>query len=667
MITRDRTRQSPHPRHGGRHRPLAALAVAGALAVLATGCGGAEFEPTFESPASTPEDTADLTEKDVNAWLDENMPAALEEAGIIGGAVSVVHDGEILTARGYGHSDVAKEEPVDPDETLFRPGSVSKTVTATAVMHMVEAGEIDLDTDVNEYLDFELEKSFDEDVTVRHLLSHTAGFEEKVAGMFQAPGTEVDLREVVSEDPPEQVYEPGTTPAYSNYGYDLVGYIVENVSGMSFEEYAEQNVLEPAGMDSSSFEQPLPKELESRLSEGYAAEGEPPEDFENIADIPAGALTASATDMGRFMLAQMGDTQGPSPVLAPETLSTMHEPALGSESLGGLADGHRMTPGFFEEHRNGNRIYGHGGDTNWFHSHMQIFPDQETGIFFTMNSSGNPGSANVTLRTALMEEFADRYFPGAESGEGEVESTASEHAAMLEGTYANSRSIHSNFLSALYLVNEHQITAQEDGTILLEPSPTTGKPAVFEEVEPWVWREVDGGSTMAARVVDGEVEAIGTTASTLMPADPVTQSSVSLPIMGASLVVLLLTIVSWPIGAIVRKVRSLPKRDPAARRWARVLTRAAVTATVLAYAAWVSVGMLAMGGQDTPFAVLEVIQGIQTLGLFGVIPAGVVLYDNIRRGAGWKRYVGSALVLLALLGSGWFAANFAMVAGSVSY
>lgn len=664
--------RAQRPRRG-LPRPLAALAAMGALAVLATGCaGGAAPDPGPAPKAPVPQGPdASLTEQDVDTWLDGFLPAYLNETQIAGAAVSVVADGELLTARGYGYSDVEAQEPVDPEDTLFRTASVAKAVTATAVMQLVEEGQLDLDTDVDEYLDFAVDTSFDQDLTLRHLLSHTGGFEERIADAMLADGTEVDLRSIVADDPPEQVYEPGTTPAYSNYGIALAGYIVEYTSGVPFLEYMDQNVLAPAGMDSSTYEQPLPEELEPRLSEGYTTDDEPPvERFEIVSDSPAGALTSSVTDMAEFMRVHMEASEGAG-VLEPETVSLMHEPALGEESLGGLAGGAQMTLGFFEEERNGNRIVSHGGDTDVFHSDMQIYPEENAGIFVTMNSSGNSDLAAHNLRTALAEGFADRYFPGeqadgAEGADGEqVEPTASEHAAVLEGNYSHSRSVHSNFAGLLYAVEEAQITATGEGTIVLT-SPETGQPTEYVEVEPWVWREVDGHRTLAADVVDGEVRAIGTTAYALLPVDQESQASVIVPVLGASVLVIVAALLAWPIAAFVRWKLSLPRRDRAGR-WARALTRAAMIATLLGFAGWVFALSLALSFEPVSFAMLRVFQVVQGLGLLGVIPAAVVVFDSIRGRQGWGRVASSSFVLLALLGAGSIAAMFGMVTGSVSF
>lgn len=175
---------------------------------------------------------------------------------------------------------------MDPQSTLFRVASISKIPTSISAMQLVEQGKLDLDTDIDTYLDFEVERSFDEPITLRHLLTHTAGFEEYLHGGF-TPDASYDLERHVKEDVPAQVFAPGTTPAYSNYGMDLVGYIVQRVSGERFEDYAREHVLEPAGMTSSTYDQPLPEELKGRMARGYTTADQPAQPFET-SDPPAG-------------------------------------------------------------------------------------------------------------------------------------------------------------------------------------------------------------------------------------------------------------------------------------------------------------------------------------------------------------------------------------------
>ncbi|CAL9488492.1 D-aminopeptidase [Nocardiopsis dassonvillei] len=657
-----------HPAPPPRRGSLVASATAAVTAVLlAAGCAapGAAAPP---APATPVPAAAEPTAQDVDAWLDGLLPAALDDTGIPGAVVSVVHDGEILTVRGYGYSDTGTDGgapvPVDPEETLFRVGSVSKLFTATAVMRLVEEGRLDLDTDVNEYLDFTLPTAFDEPVTLRHLLTHTPGFEERVRGLIKAEGDEFDLRSTLVEDPPEQVHPPGTVPAYSNYGMALAGYIVQLESGVPFDEYVGDTILEPLGMDSSTFSQPLPDDLRGRLSQGYADAASGAGFFEIVEDSPAGALTASAPDMARFMLAHLGEADPGTAPLAPETLELMHSPALDAESLGTLAEGPRMTLGFFEEDRNGHRGLGHGGDTLFFHSHLSIQPEHGTGIFVSLNGGGGAGTDSLALREAVVNGFVDRYLPG-DPPDAAVTDTAAEHARMAEGTYTPSRTMHSTFLSVVNAVSTTSVTARGDGTILVSPGPETMTPTVYEEIEPWVWREVGGQRILTMRVEDGRVEAIGfASAFTLLRAAP--ETSAALPVLLSAVAVLLVAVLSWPVGAVARRLLSRPARDRAGRT-ARVLTRVGVACAVAALAGWAAVVVTVMGLQDVPEAALRGIQGLQLLGCAAVLPAAWALAGDVRRRAGWKRCTAGALVLAALLAVQWFAVTFGLLGLDLSY
>ncbi|GAB4062662.1 hypothetical protein GCM10028777_03070 [Angustibacter speluncae] len=631
-------------------------------------------EPGAPGPAA-------LTPTDVGAWLDGVLPTALEEHGIAGAAVSVVHDGEVVAARGYGWADTGADGgepvPVDPQDTLFRVGSVSKLATATAVLQLVEQGRVDLDTDVEEYVDVDLRRRFDAPITLRHLLTHTAGFEERVRGLIGPPGTPVDLRAAMADDPPEQLYAPGTVPAYSNYGNALAGYVVEQVSGQPFEEYVQEHVLDRAGMTSSTFAQPLPDRLEPRMARGYADSSSAAAPFEVVGTAPAGALTASTTDMAAFALALLGEPVTGTPLLEPATLALMQEPALDGDDLGALAAGQRMTLGFFDESRNGHRVLGHGGDTNWFHSHLQVYPDDRTGIVVSLNSSGTGPTSSLDVRDTLVRQFADRYFPedGADGPTGVDEATAREHAAAVTGRYASSRALSSTFLSVVGLAGTTTLTALEDGRLHVDPHPGTGKPAVLTEVEPWVWREVGGGRTLAARLsASGEVEAVGAeSAFALLPLT--TTQRLGVPVLVGAVAVMVLTVLGWLVVGPVRLVRRLRGRDGTsskargsrADRAVTGLTAAGTVAAVVAVAGWAAAVTTVMGLQEVPAGVLRGLQGLLVVGLLALAPAAVRLVQRARRRAGALAVTRSAGLVLALAALTWFAVEFRLLAPDLSY
>ena len=195
-----------------------------------------------------------LTREDVSAWLDGFMPYALETGDIAGAVVVVVKDGQVLFQQGYGYSDLEKRTPVDPETTLFRPGSVSKLFTWTAVMQLVEQGKLDLDADVARYIDFQIPARDGKPVTLRQIMTHTAGFEEQIRALIiEDPAKIVPLDQALKHWIPERIHAPGSTPAYSNYATAIAGYIVQRVSGQPFDQYIAQHIFQPLGMQHSSF------------------------------------------------------------------------------------------------------------------------------------------------------------------------------------------------------------------------------------------------------------------------------------------------------------------------------------------------------------------------------------------------------------------------------
>src|SRR6478735_5955695 len=656
-------------RRSARRRTARRRTAVGAVAGAAPGAPTDLVDPAADAATSPA-----LTRTDVDTWLDGFLPAALDRTDIPGAAVAVVHDGAVLTTRGYGWADTGTESgeavPVDPDRTLFRPGSVSKLVTATAVMQLVESGDVDLDIDVAEYVDIDVPRAFDDPITLRHLLTHTAGFEERIRGLIGAEGTPVDLRAALATDPPEQVYRPGTVPAYSNYGNALAGYVVERVSGEPFERYVQEHVLEPAGMTTATFDQPVPEDLRDRLALGYGTASGPSTGFEVVGVPPAGALSASAADMARFMLALLGEPATGTPVLDADALALMQEPALDEDELGTLAGGPRMGLGFFQEDRTGHRVAGHGGDTNAFHSHLQLYPDERTGVFVSVNGSGAGALDSLELREQLLQGFADRYFPATDDGGADdatpVEAgTAREHAALLAGSYTDSRAMRSTFLHATELLAGTQITAQDDGRVLLSPDALTDHPVLYEEAEPWVWQEVGGQRTIAARAEDGRVTAIGyDPAFTLLPAGAA--KGVALPALGLATAVLLVGALAGPVAALVRRIRHRAPRDRAGRT-ARVLTRVAAASAVLAVAGWAVAITTIMGLVDLPEGGLRALQVLQGVGILGLVPATVRVVGDVRRRAGGWRVAGAVLMLMALGVVAWFAVTYRLVAPSLSY
>lgn len=635
------------------------------------------LKPADGQPAAAPKTipgpatARPLTAPDVEAWLDGYMPYALESGDVAGAVVVVVKDGQVVLQKGYGYADVKTRTPVDPERTLFRPGSVSKLFTWTAVMQQVQQGKIDLDADINTYLDFKMppHKS-GKPITMRDVMTHTAGFEEAIKGLItEDPKTLIGLGPTLKRWTPQRIFAPGTTPAYSNYATALAGYVVERTSGLDFDTYVERNIFGPLGMTRSTFRQPLPAALQPLMAKGYskasAGEAKP---YELIPLAPAGAMAASGADMAKFMIAHL---QGGGPLLSPETTRTMH-----GTTRTILPPLNRMALGFYEQNTNGHRVVAHGGDTMWFHTYLFIYPDDNVGLYVSMNSSGREGASGA-IRTSLFREFSDRYLPGP-GMEGQVDAeTAAQHAKMIAGSYENSRRPQSSLVSILNLIGEVKVVANKAGTIsvamLRDPGGATIK---WREVAPFVWREVGGKSRLAAQVEDGKVVrwSVDDFSPFMMfePAPAARAGTWLLPATIAALSIVALTVVMWPVTAIVRrrygKSFALEGREARAYRWVRIGALASAGAVV----AWglTVVSMLENLRMMSP-ALDPWLYALHILGTIAIVAGFAIAVWNawvVWRGRrSWFAKLWSAALVLATFVILWLAVVHNLVGLAVNY
>ncbi|RXZ64228.1 serine hydrolase domain-containing protein [Pelagerythrobacter rhizovicinus] len=621
-------------------------------------------------PASAAQaERAELDAADVEAWLDGFMPFALDRGQIAGAVVVVVRgDGPVLQ-KGYGFADVASRKPVDPQTTLFRPGSVSKLFTWTAVMQQVEAGQLDLDEDVNAYLDFEIPPYEGEPITLRHILTHTPGFEESIRHLISSdPDAVMPLQDYAREALPERVFAPGTTPAYSNYATALAGYIVERVSGQPFDDYVERHIFAPLEMRYATFRQPLPEALQPHMSSGYPTVGEKAKPFEIVIPAPAGSLSASGAAMGKFMMAHLNEG---GPLLQPETARTMHD--YRAPGVGPL---NTMALGFYEQWVNGRRAIGHGGDTEWFHSYLWLFPDADIGLFVSVNSAGKEGGAQA-LRSALFHEFADRYLPGPEPTGRVDPETAREHAAMVAGHYVSSRGAFTNFMSLLGLLGQLEIVVDENGKIAMPALDGLSAAARdWVEVEPFVWVDTATGERLAAEVKDGRVVRVSTDAVSpfmvLEPASAGTNTAWLMPALILALALVLLAALAWPVRALVRRhfQAAFALENDARKAWR--LSRIFAWLVLLAVFGWVmlvvtfsgDIGSLG-GPLDWLIILLRILTPIATVGLLAASAWHLWLCFRDRRR--WTMKVGGALLVLAALVLVWVTFAFNLYGFSMVY
>ncbi|MGQ0650576.1 MAG: serine hydrolase domain-containing protein [Gemmatimonadaceae bacterium] len=398
---------------------------------------------------------------EIEAFIDGLMTSYLRDKHIAGATVSLVRDTSLLFSKGYGYADVANQVRVDPARTMFRNGSITKTFTWTAVMQLVEQGKLDLDKDINTYLDFRIPETYTEPITLRHVLTHTPGLEEDSRELFtDDPARIRPMKEWLPSHMPSRVRPPGTYSAYSNWASATAGYVVERVSGMPYDQYVEQHIFNPLGMASASTRQPLPAALEPQMSKGYTwTNGRwEPKKFEIITGAwPAGSMSVSANDMASFMIAHLnhGAYRGQR-ILAESTSMRMQTRLQGHDPrLPGFAHG------FYEQATGGVRAIGHGGDTQWFHSDMMLLPTERVGVFVSFNTDTG---GEVSFKP-FTDDFLAHYYPDPLPY---LAPTRDDREAnqRFAGEYLMNRMSYSTFQKAFSLASAVKISVSDSGALV---------------------------------------------------------------------------------------------------------------------------------------------------------------------------------------------------------
>jgi CubicO group peptidase (beta-lactamase class C family) len=426
----------------------------------------------------------DLTPSDLEAFLDGVVPLQIAREDIAGVVITVVKDGKPFFAKGYGYSDVEKRIPVSPNTTLFRPGSISKLFNWTGIMQQVELGKLDLDRDVNDYLDFKIPPTFPKPITLRDIMTHTPGFEETVQELFvPAAANLTPLDQYLKAHLPVRIYPPFTTPAYSNYATALAGYILQRVSGEPFDTYVEHHIFQPLEMSHSTTRQPLPEALQPLMSNGYDVASGPAKPFEFVEAVPAGSSSVTGADMQHFMIAHLQDGRyNGSQILRPETAKMMH-----TRQFSNLPDMSGMCLGFYEETRNGHRIIGHAGDTQYFHSDLHLILDAGIGFFISYNSAGK---GETRTRETVWHALLDRYFP-YDPPAATAQPTAAADARLVSGRYLISRRSETTIRKVSNVIGETKVESDSGGRITVDSiKDPSGQPKKLEEIGPLMFRAV---------------------------------------------------------------------------------------------------------------------------------------------------------------------------------
>lgn len=506
---RARTQRPRSPARTVRTAAAAATASAATAQTTATATPSAEIA----SPVPAVANVAPLPVADLEAFVDGVVRDRMARDHIAGVTLAVVQNGQVVLKKGYGVASLTAGRRVDPDRTLFRIGSISKTFTWIALMNEVEAGRMRLDTPINIYLPEKLQvkdQGKKTPVRLRDLMTHTPGFEDRVLGqLFERDlRRERSLELYLRQERPNRVREPGLTPAYSNYGAGLAGAALANVTGQPFEAVVANQVILPAGLTHTTFREdrpwradlpaPMVPELAANRSDGFrwtplGLQTEAPEFIGHIA--PAGSASSTAADMARYMtLLLNGGTIDGRTVFSPKVSAAfrapMYRPAEGAPGWNaGFQD--IPLPG-------GRRGFGHAGATLWFHANMVLVPELGLGVFLAVNTDTG-AELPATLPATIIERF---YAPRPEVPAPSA--ITHDQAKAYEGQFLTTRRSYGGLEGFIdRLIGEARVRAAPDGRLALT---IDGRTTLWTATDrPDTFAPIDGSGLLVFQREDGEV------------------------------------------------------------------------------------------------------------------------------------------------------------------
>src|SRR5262245_55596783 len=521
----------------------------------------------------------------LESFVDGVVGGFISQQQIAGAEVAVVRDGETLLVKGYGIDSVEPRRAVDPNESLFRLGSISKTFTWLSIMQLAERGKLKLDDPINDHLPDELDvpdEGFEQPIRIIDLMNHTAGFEDILQGLFVAgDATPLSLHEQLRQRRPHRVREPGKFMVYSNYSTALAGAIVAHVSGMEYESYVEQNILVPLGLAHTTFRehyqptaglpQPMSAELAAHMAQNIesrngAWQAIPHEHIVSMA--PAGACVSTAGDMARYMLALLDPQRlEAAGVLKAETFAQMREPSF--QSAPGMPAVHH---GFFNTPLGTTAPLAvdnlsHGGSTLHFRTLMVVTDDLgghgTLGVYVAANSV--PGGF---LTQAVAERLVAKYFPPSPQAEPTVPEGGAERAREYAGQYRPLRRSYTQF-EKIINIGTINVTATKEGYLVLAVG---GPPQRYVEIGQDVLRQTNGDATIA--FVRNERGAISHLVAYIGTVERVTFFA-SPQWFGLVLAVALVTCIGILIAAALRR-EPVPPHSIGERRSAQVIAGTAI-------------------------------------------------------------------------------------------
>lgn len=341
--------------------------------------------------------------------LDARLGESFREAGIPGATVAIVENGQIVFAKGYGLADVAAKIPATAD-SVFRAGSISKSLTGIAAMTLVEQGKVSLEArlaDLAPEVKFENRWEATDPVRLVHLLEHTTGWPDISLRVLLLDGKGWSLLRGVQDSSPEFVcrWKPGLHMVYNNAAPAVAGHILAELSGTDFDTYVRDRVLRPMGMATADFA--LPKNLAARMAKSYDPDGTETY-YQTIILAPAGSLAASARELAqlvRFFLGR-GTVDGRQ-ILTPASVERIERSESSLAGRSGLTNGYGLgNAPMFDA---GPTFRGHNGGIDSFTSVYGYSVKSNSG--YVLMANGGKGVNFSTPLTHMIEAYLARALP----------------------------------------------------------------------------------------------------------------------------------------------------------------------------------------------------------------------------------------------------------------
>jgi CubicO group peptidase (beta-lactamase class C family) len=422
--------------------------------------------------------------------LDSLIVPGLANYHIPGMVIAIVHDSDIVLAKGYGYADIERKIPFSPDSTVIRIASVSKLFTGTAVMQLVEQGRVDMHQDIDTYLTrFKIENWPGKPVTLHGLLTHTAGFDDRTIGKSAwTQETQIPLGDFLATRLPRRICPPGEVYTYSNFSNALAGFVVEEVSHEDYASYVRRNILEPLGMTESDYR--LRPDLRPLLAQCYSHEGPGFElqPFDFINDYPGGQMLSTASDMARFMIAhlQLGRYAGKR-IISEASAVAMHSVQFKHRME--LEHGAGYSFGVLPARS--QTILMHDGGYTGVGSRLCLCPESHFGFFVACNIMDG------SLLDEVSRELLDLLIPPAPRDTTKYPLSSlpqyDANVAEFEGTYRYSRYPHSSFEKTGVLIGlegqEMTIGGNGEGMILM--ATFGGSPRRMIQIQPCLFMSID--------------------------------------------------------------------------------------------------------------------------------------------------------------------------------